>query len=225
MNITKKYILVFLLQALIPGLLPAQQKEAGSFTTLSVKTKLAPKWTLQGEVQARSLSFYDKFYYYETKALLHYKIAKKYTAALGTGYYKTFEEGPGFDGYEIQKEFRVWEQFTMEHKLNRLKLEQRLRTEQRFKNNFENRLRYRISVSIPINHETLTDNTFWAVIYNEIFLKDEAPNFARNRFQAGLGYTFNDNISVQSGWLKQVDYNENDNRSKDYVLVSVSLTI
>jgi hypothetical protein len=120
---------------------------------------------------------------------------------------------------------RLWQQFVMDQKLSIVKIEHRYRVEQRFKDNFENRFRYRLKTSVPLNKREITANTLYLSVYNELFFTDQQPHFSRNRFQAALGYAFTKKFSIESGWLKQVDFNKDNTRKKNYFLLSVSYLI
>ncbi len=200
----------------------AQEKGSGSWSMMNVKARLNNKWSVYTELQLRSLSIYQRFYYYEIKGGMTYSFLPGYSFTLGTGFYNTFNEGPDYENYSRQEEVRLWQQFIMQQKLSVLEIEHRYRTEQRFKEVYENRFRYRLNVSVPVNKKEIVPNAVYVSVYNELFFTDKVPHFSRNRFHSGLGYVFNDHISLQSGWLRQVDFNKSQIRKKNYLLVSVS---
>src|SRR5688572_18644040 len=105
----------------------------------------------------------------------------------------------------INNENRFWEQVTYKHHVfNRLKLSHRLRLEQRFiethnaegesegYTNHQNRLRYRFNMNIPLNHTEMDPNTYFACVYDEIFVSWGDPvtynSPDQNRIFAGVGY-------------------------------------
>lgn len=203
----------------------AQEKDWGTWTTLKLKGVANDKWSAYTEFQLRSLSPADKFYYYELKVGATYSFLEKYSFTLGTGLYNTFSEGPGFDGYSKQKEFRVWQQFISDQKLSIVEIEHRYRVEQRFKDTYDNRFRYRLSASVPINKKEITAKTLFATVYDEVFFTDDLPHFSRNRFHLGAGYLFNKNTTLQMGWLRQIDFLEDRQRRKNYFFTSLSFTL
>lgn len=221
----KKLLAMLVVSLLTYNTMNAQLKNPGSWTTLNVKHDLKNKFSLSTDIELRSLSLYDRFYYYEARAGISYAIKPALSVAVGTGVYNTFNEGTGFDNYSRQKEARLWEQFEWTQHLSIIKIDQRLRIEQRLKKHYENLFRYRLNVSVPINKKTITSNTLWANVYDEVFLKDRYHLLTTNRFQAGLGYTFNKHISIQSGWLRQQGFNDHFNRRKSYFLLSFALKI
>ena len=48
----------------------------------------------------------------------------------------------------------------------------------------------------------MLDKTLFFAFYDEIFLNLNDNPFSQNRFYLALGYKFNSNISVQSGYLR-----------------------
>lgn len=194
----------------------------GSWTTLNGKISGNEKWSGYVELQLRSLSLYNRFYYYELKGGATYSFNKNNSITLGTGLYNTFNEGPEFDDFSKQKEIRVWEQFIMEQQLSIIEIEHRYRIEQRFTDKYANRFRYRLNVSVPLNTSKMEPQTLYATAYNELFFTDKLPHFSRNRFMAGAGYILNEKISIQAGWLKQTDFLKNRERRKNYVFTSLS---
>ena len=203
----------------------AQEKSSmGSWTTLNAKHKFDDKWSAYMELQGRSLALYDRFYYYEWKGGATYAINQNYSFTLGTGLYNTFNEGPEFEDYAKQKEFRIWEQFNMEHNLSIAEIEHRYRVEQKFTDKYANRFRYRLNVNIPLNHLKMYPKTLYLSTYNEVFFNDKLPHFSRNRFQAGAGYIFSEKLTVQAGWLRQVDFSKTGERRKNYLFGSVAFS-
>jgi hypothetical protein len=203
----------------------AQEKDFGNWATLNLKGVANENWSAYTEFQLRSLSQLNKFYYYELKGGVTYSFLKNYSVTFGTGLYNTFNEGPAYDGYSKQKEFRTWQQFIAEQKLSIVEIEHRYRAEQRFTDSYSNRFRYRLNVSVPINKKEIIAKTFYASVYDEVFFTDKIPHFSRNRFYAGAGYVFNDKITLQTGWLRQIDYLNNRQRRKNYFYTSLSLTL
>lgn len=218
----KRIIFILFTRLLVSGSAFAQEKDLGSWNTIAGKVTFNNKWSAYTEFQLKSLSFYDRFYYYEIKGGITYSFLPRYSFTVGTGFNNTFKGGEEYDNYSRQKEVRFWEQLIMDQKLSIVEIEHRYRIEQRFKDNFENRFRYRLNVSVPLNKRKITVNTLYLSVYNELFFTDQQPHFSRNRFHTGLGYVFDKNISLESGWLRQVDFNKDQTRRKNYFLLSVS---
>ena len=199
-----------------------QKNTLGSWSVVNLKADLNDKWSIYSEFQLRSLSWYDRFYYDELKAGLTYAVTPSFNITAGTGLYNTFKEGVEYDNYSVQKEFRLWEQFVLDQKLAFVKIEHRARIEQRFKDEYANRFRYRLNVSVPLNKKEIAPKTLFASVYDEVFFTDESPVFSRNRSFAGLGYIFSEHFSLQSGWLRQIDFYQDWKRRKNYLMMSVA---
>jgi len=133
-------------------------------------------------------------------------------------------------------EFRITPQVTLNQKVNRIVLSHRYRYEFRFQGDkedvgsgwnvsqgYENfgasshkkgRFRYLLRALVPINNATLKHGTFYGHIYNEIFLNTGSiiknTNLVdQNRFFAGLGYRFHEDIRLEIGYLNQTAFRFN----------------
>ena len=119
-------------------------------------------------------------------------------------------------------EHRIYEQVTWNDNIGRLQLNHRARLEQRFlgvlnpqadgareisKWNYLNRLRYQLRATFPINHAAMTDKTWYAAAFDEIFIgfgKNVNANvFDQNRIGLLLGYKLNKRFSLEGGYLNQ----------------------
>jgi len=65
------------------------------------------------------------------------------------------------------------------------------------------RLRYFLAANLPLNTAQMTDGTFYASAYNELFVHTEAQAFDRNRLYGGLGYRFSRYLRVELGYMNQ----------------------
>ncbi|MCC8424036.1 DUF2490 domain-containing protein [Mucilaginibacter sp. UR6-11] len=184
----------------------AQNNKTGVFgiATVVLPGDSLHRWGGYAELQTRSDKPFDQFFYYETKAGISFDLDKSFTALLGTGRYVT-NDNP--ENLKVSKEFRLWEQMTINQFLYRVKLEHRYRVEQRWVNGiYRNRFRYRLNLFVPLNNTKIVAGTYFISVYDELFMNNAAPHFERNRFSAALGYQFNNAINVQAGWLNQYNY-------------------
>ncbi|SNC60709.1 Protein of unknown function [Hymenobacter gelipurpurascens] len=170
------------------------------------------KWGGFAEVQVRTNDIFRHYFYHELKAGLSYDVVKDFTATLAGGRYSTsdykaLKEGP------LNREMRLWEQLVMNQYVGPVRFEHRYRVEQRWfsyrgdSTSFRNRLRYRLNAFLPLNAKTITAKTLFLSTYDEIFINPKGPVFERNRLYAGLGYQFNKHLTVQAGWVNQINYN------------------
>lgn len=134
----------------------------------------------------------------------------------------------GTDSDALNIENRLYQEVLFNRTLfGRLLLTHRFRFEQRFVENqdFRTRYRYNLFVNVPLNNKTLVKNTYYVAFYNELFINGErqigdgrsVEIFDRNRTYLGLGYTLNEHIRLQLGWMKQTT----DNFAKDQLQFSV----
>lgn len=130
---------------------------------------------------------------------------------LGYGNITTGQFG---DGTSTSAESRIYQEALMPQKLgNKLYFTHRFRYEQRFVENqdFRTRYRYNIFLNIPLNNVSMSDNTFYVALYNELFINGqtdigddrEVELFDRNRTYLGLGYVLKPAMKFQLGWMNQ----------------------
>lgn len=192
---------------LLAGAASGQSNEAGTWSILNVRVGISPKWSAWGELQLRSLAFYDQFHYHETKGGLQYKAGKDVSLLAGVGRYVTYSPGGNFKSPVLNDEIRTWIQASLTNQMGRFKWEHRYRLEQRWTSQgYRNRFRYRLNAVVPLNKANLEPGTLYATVWDEIFLTNLAPHFERNRFFAGLGYEISPPFTLQAGWLNQYDY-------------------
>jgi hypothetical protein len=179
----------------------------GSWNIANARMQLSKRWSVWGELQLRSLQFYNQFHYHETKGGVQYNIGEANSALVGFGRYITYSPGGNFEQPLLNDELRTWMQFSMGNRFGRLRVEHRYRIEQRWTSaGYRNRFRYRLSLTLPINKTKMEAGTLYAAGWNEIFLTNLEPHFERNRFFIGLGYDVSDPFTIQAGFLNQYDY-------------------
>lgn len=102
------------------------------------------------------------------------------------------------------KEHRVFQQFITKNSFERALLLHRYRIEQQiFKNDFQLRFRYFMALYIPLNHKSITKNTWYLAAYNEIFIKNKDDVFDQNRLSGAIGYALSKNVKVELGTTTQ----------------------
>ncbi len=80
--------------------------QLGSWNIVNMKVNVNEKWSLFGEAQLRSLSFYNQFHYYEYKGGFQFKANEQLALVLGAGSYQTYAEGGNFVTPKRNDEFR-----------------------------------------------------------------------------------------------------------------------
>lgn len=150
-----------------------------------------------------------------------YKVNDKFSVGMGYAWVETFPYG--VYASKIDKPFpehRFFQQINLNDKIGRVQLMHRGRVEQRFLGqlvhaanndrvveqwNYMNRIRYQLSLVVPINNPDMRNNTYYTTAYNELFVgfgKNVKQNvFDQNRSGLTLGYKFNNNIRIESGYF------------------------
>lgn len=167
---------------------------------------------IQGDVQYRNWNTIGDLEQLLLRSGLTYKPTNTdVTLTLGIAHVTSGAIG---DSNQTATETRIYQEALVPLKVGkRLYFNNRFRYEQRFIANqdLRTRLRYNLLLNIPINKTTLSKNTFYIALYNEIFINGEknignnrtVNVFDRNRFYAGLGYGITDKLRLQLGFMNQ----------------------
>jgi len=216
----KRIIIYFICSTVFFQSTFSQQHDLGSWNILNLKYNSNQKLSFFGEVQLRSLKFYDNYHYYEYKGGFNYKLNKFFQFSLGAGSYQTYREGGNFMRPKNNDEIRLWPQLILFQEINRIKIEQRYRAELRWTSNgYRNRFRYRIGLSYPFGDDKKEYKPFMVSLSNELFFTDNEPYFERNRLQAAFNFKPSKSSTIQIGYLHQFDYRINDETGRDFLVV------
>ncbi len=206
----------------------AQNSRTGTWglVTVTLPSDTNHRWGGYTEVQTRTNTLFNQFFYYEVKGGVSYAIRNNFVALLGTGRYTTYAYGHVSNG-PTTTETRLWEQLVLNESWHRFKFENRVRIEQRFLNvGYRNRFRYRLNLITPLNHSTLAPKTLFTSVYDEVFFNNDDPNFERNRISGTLGYKFDKSLSFQVGWINQYNHFDlNPSGNKNNLLLIVQYQI
>ncbi|NHQ66638.1 DUF2490 domain-containing protein [Elizabethkingia miricola] len=222
----KKHFVFILLTLAVIG--KAQNKEhISSFNMLSITYKFSKKWMAYTEFQTRSIEDYTNIDYYETKGGVGYNINRDNQAFVGVGRYGTYKEQK-----ISQEELRLWLQYTYSHNIGRVNIDHRGRAEQRFfhmsqtgENTTDNRFRYRLSATMPINNPKMQANTFFVNAFEELFVGPKSDFLKRNRLFTGFGYKFNKSVSTSMGYMWQREFSPNGNKNLHFLYMVLNFTI
>lgn len=136
---------------------------------------------------------------------------------------------------KVVPQFRFWQQFLFIQPVGRVKVYHQIRLEQRWRRDFivgspfelTHRFRYKLMAYVPINSKELQKKTLFLSLYNEIFIqagKSIQLNFLEdNRSFIGLGYILNENIQIQTGYMKSIQQRSNGFDFNDRDIIRVSL--
>ena len=189
---------------------------------LSGNLKLSKSFTWMLEGQFRYASDFDP-QQYQARTALEIQISDHFSV-VPVGYVYTWNYLYGEQPASFKNdEHRMWQQIFYRHSLSKLKIDHRLRLEQRFieshamvnndivdegYSNKQGRLRYRFMARMPINGPTIEAKSIFLSVYDEAFLSwGKQVTFHepdQNRIFAGLGYQFDKALTIQGGILYQM---------------------
>lgn len=116
-------------------------------------------------------------------------------------------------------EYRGWEEISITNNFLRAAISNRIRIEQRYFStiqenslgrtySYNNRIRYRLMATIPLNKKEITENSICLNLADESMInagKEIVYNtFDSNRIIVGLTYYINNNLSVTANYLNQL---------------------
>ena len=203
----KNFSFLFLFLSLFLSAQNTEFKEhISNFNMTSFTYTHDKKWSAYLEVQLRSVEDFMLPDYYEAKGGIGYNFNKNNQLFVGTGRYGTYRESKFY-----QREMRLWLQYIFSHKINRVKIDHRLRAEKRFfyfpqddSNTNDERYRYRLALTVPLNKDKIETGTIFFNTFEEIFVGPKNPDtFKRNRFFSGFGYQLNDFTNANIGYMWQ----------------------
>ncbi|MBW7890164.1 MAG: DUF2490 domain-containing protein [Chitinophagaceae bacterium] len=198
----------------------SQENSTGSWLIVNSQLEFNKRWEAFTELQTRSNRLANRFFYYEVKGGIGYKVNENFSVLLGLGRYATYAGEGNFSKPLDTEEFRIWQQLNLNHSIERLKVEHRYRIEQKWMNGrYRNRFRYRLSTVLPVNDVDLKPETFYLNVYDEVFLNNKAPHFERNRFYAGIGYVLSPTLMAQLGYVNQYNYTLTKQGDKNFVQI------
>jgi hypothetical protein len=146
------------------------------------------------------------------RAGLTYYLSNNVRATAGYAYVRHFEEG----ATPARNEHRPWQQLWWKQDYVGFSTMQWIRFEQRFREkvregkvvdgyNFNYRLRYNLSLFVPLKGKKLEAKTPFFALIDEVFInmgKEITYNyFDQNRFFIGFGYQFNTHLNTQLGYM------------------------
>ncbi len=131
----------------------------------------------------------------------------------GYGFIYTEPSRSNVEGFTT-REHRIWEQLILRHRTRAVFMEHRYRIEQRFLENlntgnsvFDNRVRYRFQVILPLYSISPSLRHFFLAGYNELFMnlgrEFSGQLFDRNRLYGAVGYQVSPKLNFQLGYLNQ----------------------
>lgn len=188
---------------------PASEVWLGVYTKYRIREKLF----YYGEYHLRRRDGFSDMGQIYLRFGLSYLVSKyfEFTAGVVNPYYwAPNQNAPNID--KVVPQFRGWQQLLFVMPFDRMKLYHQIRTEQRFKRDYEkgshfkltHRFRYKLTMYYPLNMDHLGPGCLFLSAYEEIFIQAGKPiiydHFEDNRVFLGLGYIFDENWQLQTGY-------------------------
>lgn len=206
-------ILIALFLFVVPVKAQNNTDQLGAWYMYFYNTKFTDsQFGLQGDIQYRNWNTIGDLEQLLLRSGVTYKPSDTdVTLTLGIAHVISGAIG---DSNETSSETRIYQEALLPQKVGtRLYFSHRFRYEQRFVDNqdFRTRFRYNLFLNIPINKTTLSKNTVYVALYNELFINGEknigdgrtVNVFDRNRFYAGLGFGLSEKLRMQLGLMNQ----------------------
>lgn len=185
--------------------------------------QLSRKWQVHTEYQWRRIDLIKTWQQSLARLGFAYQLQDRVKLGAGYTFFITYPYGkyPVADQGVPSFEHRTYQDLQWEDKLALLMLSHRIRLEQRWLGQvvetnprqrkgweYQNRIRYQLEATFPLQGITLDDKEFYLTFFDELFIgfgKNVENNiFNQNRILGGLGYKLNDNLQVEMGYLNQL---------------------
>lgn len=184
--------------------------------------KLNNKWGVASEYQWRRNNFVTDPQQGLLRVGVNYQLQPNVQLRMGYAWIETAPYGEipinGF-GKDFS-EHRAFQMLTINDNISRVEISHRFMLEQRWVGRYSsanlmkedefpllNRLRYMCRVQAPLKGKTVVEKTPYLVLYDEIMIgfgKNVNENiFDQNRLGFLIGYRFNKNLRLESGYLNQ----------------------
>jgi hypothetical protein len=203
---SKVRLCCFLLLLLVTANSHAQKTDMGNWFIYFGNQKINKRLNWHNEVQYRNFNFAGDLEQLLIRTGLGYDLSENNNnILLGYGYIHSEPYIAGTEDKLKTDEHRIFQQFITKQQFGRVNIQHRYRVEERFlKDDFKMRLRYSLSLNIPINKKVMEKNTIYASAYNEIFINTKQNQFDRDRIYGGIGYCFSKNIKMEAGVMSQM---------------------
>ncbi|MNF25670.1 hypothetical protein D3C85_224180 [compost metagenome] len=203
-NKVRSFCFLFLL--FLTANVNAQDSDVGNWFLYFGNQKINNRFNWHNEVQYRNYNFIGDLEQLLIRTGLGYNLSENNNnVLLGYAYIHSEPYVQGTDDKLKTDEHRIFEQFITKQKFGRVNFQHRYRFEQRFiEDDFKMRLRYFLSLNVPLNKKVVKKNAVYASAYNEIFINTEGNYFDRDRIYGGVGYCLSESFKVEAGVMTQI---------------------
>jgi hypothetical protein len=184
----------------------AQNTDAGNWFLYFGNQKINKRWNWHNEVQYRNYNLAGDLEQLLLRTGIGYNLSENNnTVLLGYAFVHSEPYIAVTDKKSNTNEHRIFQQFITKEKFGRVNIQHRYRLEQRFmEEDYKMRLRYFLSLNVPLTKKEMEKNAVYASAYNEIFINTKPNYFDRDRVYGGVGYCFNKNFKVEAGVMTQI---------------------
>lgn len=188
----------------------AQTSPTGNWLIYFGNQSFKKDWIWTNEIQHRNYNAFGDL----EQLLIRTGIGKNLTSGnnnllLGVGHIQSEPYTNGTNIKTKQIEWRTYQQFLTKQNIGRLYLQHRYRLEERFiPDNFKVRFRYFLGLNLPISKKEMGTKTWYASMYNEIFMHTTSTLFDRNRVYGAIGYQVGPSINLELGLMQQIQQNK-----------------
>ncbi len=183
----------------------AQKSNTGNWFIYFGNQRINRHWNWHNEIQYRNYNLIGDLQQLVLRTGFGYNLSENNNNVL-LGYAYVYSERylPSSSDKIGSHEHRIFEQFITKQNFRRINLTHRYRIEERFlPDKFQVRFRYFLSANIPLTHQSMSANTIYLSMYNEIFMNATAPVFDRNRIYGAIGYVLPRNMRIEVGIMTQ----------------------
>ncbi|QQT25958.1 DUF2490 domain-containing protein [Sphingobacterium spiritivorum] len=180
----------------------ASSEDLGAWYILMGDEKIAKRWVLSYDFQYRNQNIMGDLDQLLLRSGVGYDLSENNNNLL-LGYAYVLQDIDGLLPEQIS-EHRIYQQFLTKQKFGRVALSHRYRFEQRFlRNRTDLRMRYFLSVNVPLSSPEMKPQTLYFSAYNEVFINMKKDAFDQNRLYGALGYVVSPKIRLEAGLLNQ----------------------
>jgi hypothetical protein len=184
----------------------AQKSDVGNWFAYLGNQKINKRLNWHNEVQYRNFNFAGDLEQLLIRTGLGYDLSENNNnVLLGYAYIHSEPYVAGTADKLRTDEHRIFQQFSTKQQFGRIYLQHRYRFEQRFiEKDFKMRLRYSLSLNVPLNKKLMEKNAIYASLSNEIFINTQQNQYDRDRIYGGVGYCLSKYIKVEAGVMSQL---------------------
>jgi len=174
------------------------------------KGKLNDKWSIYFDFGFRRTHWLNKWSQILVRPGITYNLNSNVSATVGVAYFSHYT--PTY----IRPEYRGWQQLLFSETFGRVKVNHRLRAEQRFIQkaaanvliedySYNNRFRYQLSLQFALNRKLIESKTLYLAISDEVLInsgKEIVNNyFDQNRLAIGVGFNLNERLNILVSYM------------------------